>query len=285
MNRPSFIHSRSAPSIFHRLARTGLMIGVAGGCLLGSTTRAMAALNDTVVFTYGTTISDPPATNSQLGTPPWATVTLTEQADGLFWMDIDTSFNSTQTPPSDPSLTQLAFNLNTNYSSYGTNAFSLVNPFCLPNSPTTTTTCDGKDLALAYALNGQGITGSGQPQGGFDLLVQLPPPGVKLDNSQAPIRLFIQAPTTTFSVADFLGDVSTDGYETAAKIQELKGTPGSTVITGTGELKPEEPPIDPETQVPGPLPILGGASAWAFSRRLRRRVQLGGGAIAAIGSA
>jgi hypothetical protein len=168
MKRLSFIHSRSAPSLGKRLALTGLMIGGAGGCLLGSTTRALAAVNDKVVFTYGTSISSPPATNSQLGTPPWATVTLTEQAGGLFWMDIDTSFNSTQIPPSDPSLTQLAFNLNTDYTSFGTTAFKKVSPFCEPNSSTTTTTCDGS-ISLAYALNGQGITGSGQPQGGFDL--------------------------------------------------------------------------------------------------------------------
>ena len=116
------------------------------------------------------------------------------------------------------------------------------------------------------------------------MLVQLPPPGVKLDNSQSPIRLFIQAPTPTFSVADFLGDLSKDGYETAAKIQELNGNPGSTVITGTGEFNPEEPPIDPETQVPGPLPILGGAAAWACSRRLRRRVQRGRGVPVVVGS-
>lgn len=281
MKRLSFIHSRSAASLRKRLARAGLMIGVAGGCLLGSTTRSLAAVNDTMVFTYGTSISSPPATNSQLGTPPWATVTLTEQADGLFWMDIDTSFSSTQTPPSDPSVTQLAFNLNNNYSSYGTNAFSLVSPFCEPNSSTTTTTCDGS-ISLAYALDGQGITGAGQPKGGFDLLVQLPPPGKKLDNSQSPIRLFIQAPTITFSVADFLGGLSKDGYETAAKIQELNGNPGSTVITGTGGGG--EPPIDPETQVPGPLPILGAASAWAFSRHLRRRVQVGQGVLAPVRS-
>jgi len=108
---------------------------------------------------------------------------------------------------------------------------------------------------------------------------------VKLDNSQAPIRLFIQAPSVTFNVADFLGGLSTNGYQTATKIQGLNGTPGSTVITGTGELIPAEPPIDPETQVPGPLPILGAASAWAFSRRLRRRVQVGQGVLAPVRSA
>ena len=59
---------------------------------------------------------------------------------------------------------------------------------------------------------------------------------------------------------------------------------GSDKITG-GNPVVIEPPIDPETQVPGPLPILGAASAWVFSRRLRRRVQVGQGVLAPVRSA
>jgi len=204
-------------------------------------------------------------------------VTLTEQADGLFWMDIDTSFASTQTPPSDPSLTQLAFNLNGDYSSIP-DPFTLVTPFCTPNSPSTTTTCDGS-ISLEYDLDNVGVSGSGQTSG-YDLLVQLPPPGLKLDNSQSPIRLYIQGPSSSFSVVDFFeacsngalydGGCPTGDYQTVAKVQELNGNPNSTVISGTGTFTPGGEPED--NSVPGPLPIIGAATAFGFSRKLRQRI-------------
>ncbi len=55
-----------------------------------------------------------------------------------------------------------------------------------------------------------------------------------------------------------------------------------TTATGTGGQSekvgglPRKPPQNPTDAVPGPLPILGAATAFGFSRRLRRRIVVSG---------
>lgn len=199
-------------------------------------------------------------------------------SDGIFSMTIDTSFKSTN-PPSDPSLTQLAFNLDP----FPVGSFSFTSAItppgssCTPNSPGTTTTCDGTITLGFGSNNSQGVDGSGQ-KFGYDLLVNLPPPGIKLNNAQSPITLYIQGPSD-FKVASFRAcsfdktyakiDESNcpEGYyETVAKIRELNAPVGSTVLIGF------DPPNGNGTSVPAPLPLAGAAAALGLSRSLRRRL-------------
>jgi hypothetical protein len=139
---------------------------------------------------------------------------------------------------------------------------------------------NGANNGIFSGNGNQGISGSSQTSG-YDLLVDLPPPPGSGSNVLNDGN-FIEFGLAGVGADAFLKQTTNAGnYYTVAKVQGLEGRPGSTVISGEPG---GDPPIDPETQVPGPLPILGGATAWAFSRRLRRRVQLGGRALAAVGS-
>jgi len=292
MNRLSAMQqlpAAPATGILYWLARAGVVIGVASGCLLGSTTRVLAAAGDTVVFTYGKSISAPEADNSQLGPPPppWATVTLTEQTGGQFLMNIDTSFAPED--GSNPSLTELAFKLNPSYATPLSFSFFAPCIYAGLGSPPSPQTCGG-DLGLDssdFAGDGSvGVSGADQTSG-YDFFVDLPPNGQKLNNAQSPIELSIQGPAD-FGIAYFLlgspQDIENKDYATVAKIQELIEVPtgcegdactfpGSTVITGSGSNEPPGPPE--ESQVPGPLPLLGAATAFGFSRKLRYRIAAG----------
>lgn len=132
-------------------------------------------------------------------------------------------------------------------------------------------------------MNTQGVSGGAQT-GGYDLLVDLPPPpgsGPTFLNGGDSITFNLTG-AGLYAEAFLAQTANAGAYYTVAKVQGLTGQPDSTVISGEPG---GEPPIDPETQVPGPLPILGAASAWAFSRRLRRRVQVGQSVLPAVGSA
>lgn len=250
-----------------------------------------------VVFRYGVSISDPPASNSQLGFPVtpgtlplWAVVTFSDSetspemgiADDHFLMEINALFDPVD--GGSPSLTQLAFNLLGDYSadasakaSADADMFQVVG--CSSVNPDSTL-CDALAkgrISASYASNGMNVDGLSLKKQAFDFLLELPPPGEpKLDVGQSPIVLDIAAPAG-FSVQAFkacsndetfdaIKGCSGGAYETVAKVQELRGSPNSTIISGS-----DPPPLNGEP-VPGPLPILGAASAFSLSRRLRQRL-------------
>lgn len=268
-----------SPSLRRRLR--GLAMFAAASTALAAPLGARA--QDFLQFSYGASISSPPATNSQLGTPPWLLVDITNldpgNQSGGVRMKIspffqDTSTNPTTTYP-DVFVSELAFNLiGAPLSvSYGGNCVSNEAAIC-------TGFLTGANNGIFSGNGNQGVSGSAQTSG-YDLLVNLPPPPGSAANVLNDGN-FIEFDLTGVGVDAFLKQTANPGNNyTVAKVQGLAGNPGSTVISGEPG---GDPPIDPETQVPGPLPILGGASAWAFSRHLRRRVQSGRSALAAVGS-
>jgi|GEM_PF-2399480 len=178
-----------------------------------------------------------------------------------------------------PSLTQLAFNLLGDYS-VDAEMFKVVG-CSSPNPGSTICEALAKGaVSAAYQSNGMNVDGLSLKKHAFDFLVELPPPGdPKLDVGQSPIILDIAAPPG-FSVQAFkacsndevFNDItgcSGGAYETVAKVQELRGSPNSTLISGS-----DPPPLLNGEPVPGPLPILGAASAFRLSRRLRQRLAL-----------
>jgi hypothetical protein len=186
----------------------------------------------------------------------------------------DDSTNPTTTYP-DVFVSELAFNLIGAPLSvaYGGNCVSFEIAICTGFE-------NGANNGIFSGNGNQGISGSSQTSG-YDLLVDLPPPPGSGSNVLNDGN-FIEFDLTGVGADAFLKQTTSAGnYYTVAKVQGLEGRPGSTVISGEpgGDL------IDPETQVPGPLPILGAVSAWAFSRRLRRRVQVGQGVLAPVRSA
>lgn len=271
----------------HPLARLGLGLGIAGAALATAPLQAIAA---TTSFDYGQSISNPVAPDAQLGSYPWATVVLDDEGslagslgDGIFQMVIIPNFSPYPPDTSTPSITQLAFSIKDFKKS---DTYSFISPtFCTTTSTTTPkTTCDGSFGITTKGPDEVGVVGagaSGLNKQGFDLLVNLPPPGVKLDVSQGSITLFIKGPSG-FSVTAFnqacsngivpdpvTGACPAGSYKTVAKVQELINS-GSTVIADGGNGN-QIPPDPPGQSVPGPLPILGATAALAFSRRLRLR--------------
>ena len=243
-----------------------------------------ARAHDSVQFLYGTSISSPPATNSQLGNPPWLQVDITNllsgDPTGGVRMKISPVFQDATTSPTtiypDVFVSELAFNLLGAPLSvaYGGNCVSFETAICTGFET-------GANNGIFSGNGNQGISGSAQASG-YDLLVDRPPPPGSGSNVLNDGN-FIEFDLTGVGADAFLKQTTNAGnYYTVAKVQGLDGTPGSTVISGEPGV---DPPIPPETQAPGPLPILGAASAWAFSRRLRRRVQVGQGVLPAVGSA
>ena len=232
-----------------------------------------------VSFLYGTSISSPPASTSQLGTPPWLQVLIEDSGANEVLMTI-TPFFQDPAPPADPLTTypsvfvsELAFNLNLDTPAsvvYAGDCFSVEASIC-------SNFVGRPQNGIFTGANNQGVSGSGQTSG-YDLSVNLPPPpgsAPNVLNAGDVISFKLAAPSLdagTFTSASFLAQTSNAGdYYTVAKIQGLRGNPNSTVISGEPQA---EPPIPPETEVPAPLPLLGAASALAFSRRLRLRRQL-----------
>jgi hypothetical protein len=230
-----------------------------------------------VTFFYGTSISVPPATTSQLGDPPWLQVDINDVSSGVVNMKISPVFQSALPPATYPDVfvSELAFNLigAPLPVAYGGNCLSAEAAIC-------TGFLTGANNGIFSGNNNQGVSGSAQTSG-YDLSVNLPPPPGSAANVLNGGN-FISFDLTGVSADDFLAQTSNAGnYYTVAKVQGLAGTPGSTVISGEPG---GEPPIPPDTTVPTPLPILGAASALACSRRLRRRVQRGRGVPVVVGS-
>ena len=207
----AFTALKSFKSRPRSLAHVGAALAITAAWLATAPTQALANI---VTFNYVKSISNPPAPDEQLGLnpsmfSPWATVILDDGFDlddGLFRMLIEAKFDPAPPDTSTPSITQLAFSINGFESLPALSPlFSFApEPFCSPNSPASTTTCDGT-FSIDYGLDNVGVVGAGASnlnKKGFDLLINLPPPGVKLDVSQGMIELLIQGPPS-FSVDSF----------------------------------------------------------------------------------
>lgn len=137
--------------------------------------------------------------------------------------------------------------------------------------------CASGVTTLAFNQDGTNVAGGGNLAKGFDFLVDLPPPPGE-DGNPGPFRLGGQGEsiTLTFTNADnnlaasqFFAKTA-KGYYTSAHIQGLTNG-GSTNIVGTPPGT-DPPPPAPGDSVPGPLPLLGAAAAFGYSRKLRTRI-------------
>lgn len=267
-----------------------LVLSLAGCSLLAfSTPRAEAATAASVPYVYSDSFLANSLEPGELGNAtPWATVVFSDtdiagnkligelpsSGSRYLSMEISTNFmagNAAPLPEQLPAVTQFVFNLAQDFSSTSP-PFALIG--CSQNPARSPFTCLG-DISIAYALDGVSYDGA-DAHGRFDLLVDLPPPlqssGAMLDNSQSPTTLLISAPAS-FSTADLIKQFSQPplqknkpytAYESLAKVQRLP-TAGSTTLIGV-DAPPDSQPV------PGPLPLLGAASALGFSRALRRRL-------------
>lgn len=170
-------------------------------------------------------------------------------------------------------ITQLAFNLS-NVPLAGSTTISKLGPnasnYCTVISGSfSCTDAFSSQNDITSGVNNQNINGAGGTGGkGYDLLIDLPPPGGNLTDILSNgdiITLTIYGPNLT--EASF-NAINVDGYLAAAKVQRINciitngiESCGSTVIGSTRK------------KVPAPLPILGAAAAFAYSRRIRQRIE------------
>jgi len=75
-----------------------------------------------------------------------------------------------------------------------------------------------------------------------------------------------------FSRPSFTKDGDFKNAQVALRFQNVTTTSGAKGKSDKVAGVPTSPPQGPGDEVPGPLPVLGAASAFAFSRRLRRRI-------------
>lgn len=287
---------RRFPGAWLRPFSGSLVLSLAGCSLLAfSPARAAIPTAVGVLYEYSDSFLANSLEPGELGrNTPWATVLFSDtDIDGIqlrsllsssesryFSMEIRTTFmagNPDPLPAQLPAVTQFVFNLAQDFSSTSP-PFAVIG--CSQNPARSPSTCLG-DISISYALDGVRYDGD-DAHGRFDLLVDLPPPlrsnGAMLDNSQSPITLLISAPSN-FSTADLIKQFSQPplqknkrytAYESLAKVQRLP-TAGSTTLIGV-DAPPDSQPV------PGPLPLLGAASALGFSRALRRRLAVQGSA-------
>lgn len=238
-----------------------------------------------VEFLYNAPIAIPPGEVAPPGQPPWLQVLI----DTVGKDTVQMTMTSTLSDPS-PFISEVAFRLDPSLFPLLANV-NYVPETCRSNEAAICTNFLGNSKnGVKFGVNTQGISGGAQTSG-YDLLIDLPPPpgsGSTFLNGGDSISFQLTG-TGLYAEAflppqqAFLAPTANSGaYYTVAKVQGLPGEPGSTVIAGEPG---GDPPIEPETQAPGPLPILGGASAWACSRRLRRRVQRGRDGLPAVRSA
>jgi hypothetical protein len=84
----------------------------------------------------------------------------------------------------------------------------------------------------------------------------------------------------TKSILGFADIVSTDGSNerpvavsgSVLTVRNLWDIPAGAVLDSFKDTYTQKP----SSKVPGPLPLLGAGAAFGFSRRIRRRIQLGG---------
>ncbi len=146
-------------------------------------------------------------------------------------------------------------------------------------SESVNTICAPGDTSLVVNPNGVSVNGGGSIGVGFDFLVDFPPPPGSGGNP-GPKRLGGSGETITLTLkstnpgglapGDFFTQTSNLLY-TSAHIQGL-AVGGSTNIVGTPPGNTPPPPA-PGDAVPGPLPLLGAAAAFGYSRKLRGRIK------------
>lgn len=75
-----------------------------------------------------------------------------------------------------------------------------------------------------------------------------------------------------FNSRTFTNDGDFKNAQVALRFQNVTTTSGARGKSDKVAGVPRKPPRSPGDPVPGPLPVLGAATAFAFSRRLRRRI-------------
>lgn len=187
------------------------------------------------------------------GTPPYLTALIQDINDDASLGANQVSITLTNNLAGTSSVTQIAFNINPFPASAPT-ATGNIGPIPIPNGPPNKT-----DVQIAD--NGVVVPGSGTVTG-FDLSIDMNP---NIYNQGKTLKLIVTDITSpsvitanSFLSKNFDGE---GNFYTLAKIQSI-GIEGqqSTVIVGKVR------------KIPGPLPILGAGIAFAYSRRMRRRV-------------
>ena len=154
------------------------------------------------------------------------------------------------TKPSGFSVTNIEYSLdNISYQPFGTGT---VNQAISNNGTSSFTALYTPILALPNPL----------PNTGTNLYVRYTLPStITTDGKQ--IGIYLRANTN----GDFQSAPASDAAGTS--ILSTAAPNGGTLLTRDSTLDLSTPP---PADVPGPLPLLGGAAAFGFSRRLRRRI-------------
>jgi len=187
------------------------------------------------------------------GSAPWMQAIITDITGGVQF-DFIGLFSSANF------VSEIAFNLVNDSPSY----LSTLTAACVPLSGSTSCTTNTRFVA---GQDGQTVNNFM----GFDLTFFLPPPQGGPENTLgAPpdaVRFILTG--NGLDVTDFIAK-NADQYYTMAKIQSINTDPGSTSITIS---KPPTPTtFSNGNSVPGPLAVAGVFSAFAYSRKLRKRI-------------
>jgi hypothetical protein len=194
------------------------------------------------------------------GSQPYLTAIIQDINDNVGLQTGQVKITLTNNLAGTTSVGQVAFNINPFKQTTSTGSISpgpagqnpIPIPIPIPNdTPLKTSITTGND---AISVPGSGNIG------GFDLSIDMNPQVYRAGRTLSIIVTDITNPPLTANSFLSTNNNGTGDYYTLAKIQSIGQDGQSTVIKGTPRA------------IPGPLPILGAGIAFAYSRRLRRRV-------------
>jgi len=237
-------HVFGKPGFPFALAFTGLSLA----SLVVSPGSAKAA----VTFDYSENVV--PSNPLPEGSQPYLTAIIQDINDNVGLQTGQVKITLTNNLAGTSSVTQLAFNIKP-FGNPSSSGGSVVGPpqgtIPIPNSPPL-------DTSVSIDSNNIKVEGSTTVRG-FDFEINM---NTNVYRSGKTLSIIVTDITTPITANSFLS-TNLDGigeYYTLAKIQSIGETGQSTVIKGTPR------------PIPGPLPILGAGIAFAYSRRMRRRV-------------
>ncbi|WP_216904621.1 hypothetical protein [Synechococcus sp. CCY 9618] len=239
-----------------------------------------AAHAASAIFEYGGLVPGAGATPGSVSTPgPWARVTLSDTIANTVTLLVE---NLVPAPYGD-TLTALVFNLSPSSN-------FLLSATCSTGGTAYVATTAGSACGTlsGQGTNNQSLSGGGQATKRFDLLFDLKPqdnnPNKALNGGETMTFQVTNTGAGPFSVSSLLAtnpvfksdQPSTGGYYSFAKFQSVGNGSGSVEVYGTPRPVggPGDAPGDPPgTAVPGPVPLLGAAAGFGWSRKLRRRLR------------
>lgn len=251
-----------------------LSVGCLAGLLVGGAAPAMAFTSFDVLFDS----SIPGTSTSKTGVTGKMTFNFTKNVGNQYTLDLDI-FN-TSPVPANPTGTLVGFAINIP----GIDAKPKPDIELLSYNPLTSSFTQtyldsnlggvGEFSFCARSTGGQNCNG-GQPTDGladgqstrvqFKLASNLS----SIDTADKVAKSFFDL-FSTWTPDPTANDAK--GAQVALRFQQVTTSNGTSGASDKIGGRPRKPPNAPGDPVPGPLPVLGAATAFAFSRRLRRRI-------------